>query len=191
MGICIIHGCLITYQKWIDGSVGQLLLIQSVLLFALVLMQRFYLVKKREFWVCKKWFYMICYTRSYITAKQNWKFWWKCNRIKVLTKCMVPIHIFFDNKLGETNIKKIKNNNFDNGKDRERQYQENMKADQCMLQMFSYLFLNLIVLHFIHIVIRCFRKQICELSNTRIIQKRIAENEKTYCTIHSLFYQLL
>lgn len=37
-------------------------------------------------------------------------------------------------------MKTIKNNNCDNGKDRERQYQENMKADQCMLQMFSYLF---------------------------------------------------
>lgn len=49
IGICIIQGFVITYQKWLDGNVGQLLLLQAMLLCLLVLIQRYYLVKKREF----------------------------------------------------------------------------------------------------------------------------------------------
>ena len=75
IGICMIHGFLITYQKWVTGSVGKLLLLQAVILFLLVIIQRYQLVRKREFWVWKKWFDMICYICLYISGGVIWCFW--------------------------------------------------------------------------------------------------------------------
>ena len=51
---------------------------------------------------------------------------------------MVSIHIFSTIKLGDTNMKKkkIENHIYDNSEAGERQYQQKLKADQSMLQVF-------------------------------------------------------